>query len=170
MSPRPKISLFSLEPITSRDVFTDPDFRVFSSKEKHKFTQFQVIVADFDLFSYPGTFYAKVDFVKITAKLIKFSNNVWMKSSKSHSRAAKRNFLAILLVCEFIGNNVFLNNMDGLHKIFMEKCREFMDQVDEECCKVLSEMMVDLEERISIAKSSTIGPVAPYSQEWLEVM
>ena len=173
------MSLISDEYIVSRDVETDPDFSVFSKHEKRVFAMLQSEVRNFDMFRFPGTYFLNQKFRIVGKIVVDFANGLkYNHTEGAIAQNVKRDLLAILLILEFVTNNVFIctekemaGRCSAFHELIFTKINEFMTNknIDEKTALVLSTIHLQFCARLRLLKREEFtNPVVPYSDEWIE--
>ena len=189
------MSLHSAEYFVSRDVETDPDLAVFSKCEKDEFRKLQNRVAEFDLFSFPGTYYAcsphnrlGLDILAFAQKLMGRDTFLIRQEKKCAKKSAatienlkenrrKRTLICILFMLEFHVNNVFVcsplrvssKRTERFQMCIVEKIREVMEyEINENALAMVVDMQWQYEENMWALENMKNGnPVVPYSAEWI---
>ena len=181
-------TLFSTSPIVSRNIKTDPDFRVYSRCELARFAELQTRVREFDMFSFEGTLWLEKEWVQIPRDCLAFMNDL-QTSSEDEDRVVthkgrtvafvKRNVLVMLLFAEFLTSNVFQVSYPDLIPVYENFIRatvpakflEFADckYISKEVSGLFREHLDTFQTRLRALKVLPVGasPVLEYSQEWL---
>lgn len=189
------MSLHSAEYFVSRDVETDPDLAIFSKREKEEFAKLQNRVAEFDLFSFPGTYYACSPHTRLGLDILAFAQKLMGRDTflireakrNANSTAAienlkenrrKRTLICILFMLEFQVNNVFVcspllvssKRTQNFQRCILEKIREVMEYEDigEKALAAILNLQWQYEENMWALENMKNGnPVVPYSVEWI---
>ena len=181
-------TLLSTSPIVSRNIETDPDFRVYSTPELARFAELQTRVREFDMFSFEGTLWLEKEWVQIPRDCLAFMN-VLQTSSEGDPRPVthkgrtvafvKRSVLVMLLFAEFLTANVFQVSDPDLVPVYENFIRvtvpakflKFADckYISKEVSNLFREHLCTFQARRRELRSLPIGasPALKYSQEWL---